>query len=74
MRNIGETARSAYIRGKEHHAHARSGHSEPSAVAEHAWTGHDIEWTPSVIASCKNNCERKVKEAWLIYDSEKKER
>ena len=68
----GETARSAYIRGKEHHAHARNGHPELSAVAEHSWTGHDIEWTPSVIASCKNNRERKVKEAWLIHDRERK--
>ena len=52
---IGETGRSACIRGKEHHAHARNGHPELSAVAEHAWTGHDIKWTLSVIASCKNN-------------------
>ena len=71
---IGETARSAYImiRGKEHHAHARNGHPALSAVAEHAWTGQDIEWTPSVIASCKNNSERKVKEAWRIHDRERK--
>ena len=65
---IGETARSANIRGKEHHAHAWNGHPELSAGGEHAWTGYDIEWTPSVIASCKNNRERKVKEAWLIHD------
>ena len=69
---IGETARSANIRGKEHHAHARNGHPELSAVAEHAWTGNDIERTPSVIASCKTNRERKVTEAWLIHDRERK--
>ena len=69
---IGEIARSANIRGKEHHAHARNGHPELSAVAEHAWTGHKIEWAPRVIANCRNNRERKVKEAWLIYDREKK--
>ena len=69
---IGETARSAYIRGKEHQAHARNGHPELSAVAEHAWTGHEIEWAPSVIANCRNNRERKVKEAWLIHDKLKK--
>ena len=27
---------------------------------------------PSVIASCKNNREQKVKEAWLIHDRERK--
>ena len=67
-----ETARSAYIRGKEHPSHARNRHPELSTVAEHAWTDHDIEWMPSVIASCKNNRERKVKEAWLIHDRERK--
>ena len=41
-------------------------------MAEHAWAGHEIEWTPSVIASCKNNRELKVKEAWLIHDRERK--
>ena len=69
---IGETAGSAYIRGKEHHAHAQNRNPELSAVAEHAWTDHNIEWMPSVIASCRNNHEQKVKEAWLIYDREKK--
>ena len=33
---IGETARCVCIRGKEHHA--RNGHPELSAVAEHEWT------------------------------------
>ena len=36
---IGETARNAGVRAKEHYSHARNGRLDQSAVAEHAWTG-----------------------------------
>ena len=41
---IGETGRNAGTRVKEHRAHAQNGHTELSAVAEHAWEGNRVEW------------------------------
>ena len=58
---IGETARWVCIRGKEHHAHARNRHPKLSAVAEHTWTGHEVDWVPSDISTSRNNRERKFK-------------
>ena len=46
---VGETARNAKVRAKEHRALARNGHLELSAVAEHSLKGHDVEWKPNVL-------------------------
>ena len=59
---IGETARSAGVRAKEHYSRARNGRLGQSAVAEHARTGHKIDWAPTVIAISERNRERKIKE------------
>ena len=46
---VGETARNAKVRAKEHRALARNGHPELSAVAKHTLKGHDVEWKPNVL-------------------------
>ena len=55
---IGETARNAVVRAKEHYSHARNGRLDQSAVAEHAWTGHKIDWAPTLIAIGERNREQ----------------
>ena len=64
---IGETGRSLRTRVKEHVAHARNGRTDLSATAEHAWSGHNMNWTPKVLASEKTMKERRVREALEIH-------
>ena len=48
---IGETERTAKQRSKEHQMHTRTGHTELSAVANHAHKyGHSVQWTPKILA------------------------
>ena len=68
---IGETGRNAEIRAKEHRAHARNGHPEQSAVAQHALEGHIIDWNPKVIGRAGKTKTRRIKEALLIHKKEK---
>ena len=65
---IGETGRSVETRVKEHCAHARNGHPELSAVAEHALTGHNVEWSAKIIERATNTRVRRIKEALLIHE------
>ena len=69
---IGETGRNADIRVKEHRAHARNGHPELSAVAEHALEGHRVEWSPKILALATKTRVRRVKEALFIHERDKK--
>ena len=46
---IGETGRTAKVRGKEHNACFRNGRLQLSAGAEHASMGHQVIWEPQVI-------------------------
>ena len=69
---IGETNRTAKQRTKEHNMHARNGHPELSAVADHAHNGHDIHWTPRILEREGNTMKRKVKEALAIKTLQKK--
>ena len=36
-------------RVQEHKAHAKHGRTELLGVAEHAWGGHALDWTPRVL-------------------------
>ena len=64
---IGETARTAKQRTKEHEMHTRHGHTELSAIVNHAHMhAHNIHWKPPVLASKENTHKRKVKEALAI--------
>ena len=69
---IGETGRNTDTRVKEQRAHARNGHPELSAVAEHAWEGHTIEWSPKILVSAAKTRVRRVKEALVIHERDKK--
>ena len=69
---IGETGRSVEIRVKEHCAHARNGRPELSPVAEHALTGHQIEWKPRIVERAEKTTVRRIKEALCIHESNKK--
>ena len=71
---IGEMARNAGVRGKEHYSHARHGRLDQSAMAEHPWTGHKIDWAPMVIAVSERNRERKIKEVWLLREEKRLEK
>ena len=53
---------------KEHCAHARNGHPELSAVAKHALTGHNVEWSAKIIERATNTRVRRIKEALLIHE------
>ena len=64
---MGETGRSLRTRVKEYVAHARNGRTDLSATAEHAWSGHKMNWTPKVLASEKTTKERRVREALEIH-------
>ena len=68
---IGETARNAGVRAKEHYSHSRNGQLDQSVVAEHAWTGHEIDWASTVITISERNRERKIKKSWLLQGREK---
>ena len=65
---VGETARTARVRLAEHHSHARYGHLNMSAVAEHALCeGHDIDWkSAKILDREKKRRSRQVKEALWI--------
>ena len=65
---VGETARTARVRLAEHHSHARYGHLNMSAGAEHALCeGHDIDWkSAKILDREKNRRSRQVKEALWI--------
>ena len=64
---IGETGRSLRTRVKEYAAHARNRRMDLSATAEHAWSGHNMNWTPKVLASENATKERRVREALEIH-------
>ena len=68
---IGETGQNVETRAKEHRAHAKDGHPELSAVAQHALKGHTINWSPKIIAKAEKTRPRRVKEALLIHKQEK---
>ena len=70
---VGETARSAKVRTKEHKGHARNGHAELSAVANHALDGHSIHWKPRVLGREKSAMKRKMKEALVIQKLQKRD-
>ena len=64
---IGETARTATQRTKEHEMYIRHGQIEPSAIANHAHMhAHNIHWKPRVIAREENTHKRNVKEALAL--------
>ena len=47
--------------------HTRSGHVELSAVANHSHNnGHEMHWTPRVLAREEDTTKRKIKEALAI--------
>ena len=69
---IGETARTAKQRTREHKCHANTGHTELSAVARHVHEeAHRIHWKATVIARETDTTKRKIKEALAIRRLEK---
>ena len=64
---IGETARTAKQRAKEHNMHVRTGKTHLSAVATHAETGHTMHWQPMVVAEECHTMKRKIREALTIH-------
>ena len=70
---IGETARTEKQRSKEHQMNTRTGHTELSAGANHAYKhGHSIQWTPNILAREGNATKTKVKEALEINEATKR--
>ena len=69
---VGETARTARLRAKEHGLHARTGNIHFSATAAHAETGHEIHWEPRVLAKETYTIKRKVIEAMYIRRLDKR--
>ena len=69
---VGETARTARQRAKEHRMHARTGNIHLSATAAHAETGHEIHWEPRVLAKETHTIKRKVIEAMYIRKLDKR--
>ena len=63
---IGETGRTAKVRGKEHNACFRNGHLQLSAVAEHASMGHQVFWEPRVSDRERRYWKRRIKEGLII--------
>ena len=71
---IGETARTAEQRVKEHKAHLTHGRTEQSAIARHVVEeNHGIHWEPRIIEREKNTTKRKVKEALSIRKVERRD-
>ena len=68
----GETGRNTDTPVKEHCAHAQNGHLELSAVAEHVWEGHIIEWSSKILASAAKTRVRRVKAVLVIHERDKK--
>ena len=70
---IGETARTAQQRVKEHQGHTKKGFSEMSAVAKHVVeTNHRIHWKPRILKTEQRSTQRKVHEALVIHALAKK--
>ena len=69
---IGETGRSVKKRAKEHKAHAQNGRTELSAAADHAWSGHTMDWTPRVLAIEHVTKERRIHGALAIHVQNKR--
>ena len=52
---------------KEHRMHTGTGHVELLAVANHSHNkGHEMHWTPKVLAREEDTTKRKIKEALAI--------
>ena len=69
---IGETARTAKQRTREHKCHTNMGHTEMSAIAEHAHNeSHNIYWKARVIARDQHTTKRKIKESMAINRAKK---
>ena len=65
---VGETARTAQQRIKEHIDHAKKGNAEMSAIAKHVLeTGHAMHWKPRILKTERKTIERKVHEAFAIH-------
>ena len=66
--NIGETARTAATRIREHQYHTRSQHPELSGIAAHVINeGHTVHWEPRVVARETNLQKRKLKPAEALF-------
>ena len=64
---IGETARTAKQRTREHKCHTNCSKRELSAVAAHAIDeGHEIHWEPRVVAREGHSLKRRTREAFYI--------
>ena len=64
---IGETARTAKQRTREHKCHTICSKRELSAVAAHAIDeGHGTHWEPRVVAREGHSLKRKIGEAFYI--------
>ena len=64
---VGETARTAKQRVKEHKDHTTKGNTEMSAIAKHVEeTGHKIHWEARVLRKEGKTIKRKVHEALTI--------
>ena len=71
---VGETARTAKQRVKEHQEHMKKGNENMSAVAHHVLeTGHAIHWKAKVLRKETETVKRKVHEALLINKLQKRE-
>ena len=65
---VGETKRALSVRIKEHQDAVRLGHTDKSALAEHAWTAcHRIDWEATqIVDTATRLSELLVKEAFHI--------
>ena len=45
---------------------------ELTAVADHAWEGHRVEWNPNILVLAAKMRVRQVKEALIIHERDKK--
>ena len=54
-------------RAKEHKVYVQNRRTDLSATAEHAWSEHNMNWLPKVLASEKTMKERRVQEALEIH-------
>ena len=68
---IGKTGRKVTRHVTEHKAHAEQGRTKLSNVAEHAWGGHSLDWTPQGIGCEEVTKERKIHAALVIHTQNK---
>ena len=69
---IGETARTAKQRAREHKCHTNTGHTELSATAEHAHNeSHCMHWKARLIVKDQNTTKRKIKQSMGINKAKK---